>query len=307
MAAAAIFAALPANALAYNLFVDKSNATGIEDGSQTSPFSTIGAAIAAAALLDENSRDIFIANGTYEEDVELVEKTSLTGESRSGVIITDSGTVIKMAHSTKLKKLTVSGGTIGINIPANKKATIDNVVVKKTAKIGIQAEKGSTSDRYRVTIEDSKISGNDGKGLYLLKGRVSLKNSEIEDNDEEGVDIRAGVKGTISKNTIASNGESGIELVLGKTSLKIKNNKIKGNDSAGITSQFYKDDKKLGNILISSNKLRSNDKEGISCQTPSGGDVPNEYWKKSMTLSGNLFFGNQKPIASRCKIELALN
>ena len=305
-AAAILFTALPANAFAYNLFVDKNNTSGLEDGSQASPFDTIGEAIAAAALLDENSRDIFIANGTYEEDVELVEKVSLTGESRGGVIITDSGTVIKMAHSTKLKKLTVSGGTIGINIPKDSKATITDVAVKKAKKVGIQAEKGSTSDRYRVTVEDSKITDGKGKGFYILKGRVSLKNNEIEDNDEEGVDIRAGVKGTISKNTIASNGESGIELVLGKTSLKIQKNKIKNNDASGITNQFYKDDKKLGNVLISKNNVRSNDSYGINCATPSGGSPGSEYWKKSITLSGNLFFGNEKPIAGRCKIEVAV-
>jgi parallel beta-helix repeat protein len=154
-------------------------------------------------------------------------------------------------------------------------------------------------------VTKSDISKNEGKGFYLKKRTVLIEKNEVENNDEEGIDIRSGVKGSIKKNTITKNGESGIELVVGKTDLKISNNKIKSNGASGISNQFYKDSKKTGDIKLEKNSIQKNDNYGLQCATPSGGDPSSNYWTKSINLIKNIFSGNGKSMAKSCKFPIS--
>lgn len=295
-----------ASASAYDLYVNASNTTGTEDGTETNPFNTIGEAVTAAATLS-GQPSIFIANGTYAEGVDIDSPIKLFGESRDGVIIDASGKKmgISIDADSDIEKLTVKKGRYGIYVSENSSADINDVKITESKDAGVQISKSSTGDSEKVTLKDSEISESGGKGMYIQKRKIDIQNNTITKNDEEGIDIRAGVRGTIKKNTITKNGESGIELVLGSTKLKITSNTIKNNDASGITNQFYKENKKKGEISIFKNKIRNNEKYGLNCQTPSGGDPIKGYWQKSVNLLKNIFSGNNKNYAGVCKFEEA--
>lgn len=282
----------------YNFYVDTDH-TGTEDGTITNPYNTIGEAIAAAALNASNARKIFVSAGTYNESVELGESVKLYGENKNTTIINGSGTAnsyaVKMKNNTYIKNMAVTDNTYGILVDSKSKATIEKCNIYETSVIGIRAER--EGGNKELTITDSKIHDNSGKGIYIQKKwKIKISGNEIYDNDEEGIDTRELVKGTISKNTIYDNGESGIELVVGKSKLKITNNTLKNNDASGIANQFYKETKKTGVILIADNKIRSNSHYGVTCKTPSGagGEKSSTYWKDSLTFSENVFSQNGK-------------
>jgi len=293
-----------ASAYAYDLYVNASNTTGTEDGTEANPFNTIGEAVTAAVALS-GQPSVFIKNGTYAERVNIESPLSLIGESEKGVIIDASGNDkgISVEADAYIQNLTVKKGYSSIYISEDAGAEIKDTTIKESEKNGIEIRKGSSGDSTKVTLKDSEISESGGKGMYIQKRKIDIQNNTITKNDEEGIDIRAGVRGNIKKNTITKNGESGIELVLGSTKLKITSNTIKNNDASGITNQFYKENKKNGDVSISKNKIRNNDSYGLNCQAPSGGDPIKGYWQKSVNLLKNIFSGNGKNYAGVCKFE----
>lgn len=292
-----------AKASAYDIYVNKNSTSTTEDGSENNPFKTISAALTLSQTKSPDQRDIFISNGEYKEKLTLNKSCTITGESKTGTIINGTGhdRAIEIKETSSLKNLKVFGGHANIYVAAGSGATIKSCVIEKAGKIGIEIAKSSTSNSEKVTITDCDIIKGDGKGLYINKRRISVENNKITDNDEEGIDIRAGVKGTIKKNTISKNGESGIELIVGSSDLKITNNKIKSNSASGISNQFYKDSKKLGSIELEKNTIQKNDNYGVQCASPSGGDSPKNYWSKSIDLIKNIFSGNSKSFAGRCE------
>lgn len=293
-----------ASASAYDLYVNASNTTGTEDGTETNPFNTIGEAVTAAATLS-GQPSIFIANGTYAEGVDIDSPIKLFGESRDGVIIDASGKKmgISIDADSDIEKLTVKKGRYGIYVSENSSADINDVKITESKDAGVQISKSSTGDSEKVTLKDSEISDSGGKGMYIQKRKVDIQNNEITNNDGEGIDIRAGVRGTIKKNAITDNEEGGIEVILGSTKLKIISNTIKGNKASGVNSQFYKENKKVGDVTVSKNKIRNNDKYGVNCQVPSGGVPIKDYWKKSLTLLKNIFSGNGKSYSDVCGLQ----
>lgn len=295
-------------AATYDLYVNKNSASLTEDGTEENPFKTIGSAITAAKANSWDQRSIYISDGTYEEELVLDAPMSLTGQSKIGTIINGHGKkrTIEIKETSTINNLTVSEGHTGVFVDAGAGANIESCRVLKTEKMGIEIEKSSTSDSEKVTVIRSEIADGDGKGFYINKRRILIEDNKVENNDEEGIDIRAGVKGNIKKNTIAKNGESGIELILGGSGLKIKSNKIKSNSASGISNQFYKDSKKIGSVKLEKNTIKKNDNYGIQCATPSGGDAPKKYWTESIDLAKNVFSGNGTSYAKRCGFPIAL-
>jgi len=258
-------------AASYDIYVDDSNNTGTEDGTQENPYNTIGEAIEAAELNDSDHRRIYVKKGTYAEEIEMSDDVEIYGQDKSQTIIDGDGfgTVVTMDNNTVLENLTVYKGKTGIKVKKNSEAEIKDVKIKKTKKVGINIEK--STKRETVTIEDCDIYKGKGKGIYMEKNNYAkILNNEIYDNDEEGIDIRSKAKGKIKSNEIHDNGEGGIELIVERSKIDISKNKINGNSSSGINLQAYEgglSDKSDSNIT--KNKITSNRKLGIKCETPS--------------------------------------
>ncbi len=289
--------ASPTIARTYDIYVDKDNLTGIENGTQVSPYNTIQEGLDAVLLNDKDNRNVYVANGEYAEQIELGKYVKLYGEDKNKVVINgDSKSyTVKMNDHTKIEDVTIYKGKRGITVVENAKADIDNVKIKKFKKIGVEILKSNRNNSEKVTIEDSKIYKGKGKGIYIKKGKVEIIDNKIYDNDEEGIDIRSRVSGTINNNKIYDNDESGIEMILGKSKLHIKNNSLKNNKSNGLTLQYYKkygESSSIGKVKITKNSFRRNKKYGLGCNAPSNKLPYSQYWKDSTTITSSRFIKN---------------
>ncbi|MFC1608973.1 right-handed parallel beta-helix repeat-containing protein [Patescibacteria group bacterium] len=280
-----------ANAASYDAYVDDSNDTGVEDGSRANPYNTITEAIDDVSDNSRQHRRIYISKGTYDERIVLEDYVKIYGKDKNDVTIegdSDDAYIVKMKDNTLLKNVMVYKGRIGILVDENSRASIKDVKVKDSKKIGIEIRKSKKKKSEKVTISDSKIYKGDGKGLYIRKGIIEIEDSEIYDNDEEGIDIRSGVEGHISDNEIYDNGESGIEVVVNSSDLEIKDNTIEDNASSGVTVQYYRHKTKEGDIVIKRNDMSTNDQYGIECGRPSGGHINPSYWSENVDIFDNV-------------------
>jgi len=204
--------------------------------------------------------------------------------------------------NNRLENITISGGHAVVTFQG--KGEIKNCIVKNGKSKGIDLTQTSASFK----IDKSKIINNGGKGIYVQKGRsIEITNNEFYGNIGEGIDIREKIKGIISGNVIRSNNESGIELIVGSSNLKITGNNIRNNKASGIATQFYEQASKDGKILVKNNSLVGNNSYGFNCKAPSGGEIPKGYWNDSIELINNVIQNNKiKAIADACKFIKAI-
>lgn len=264
-----------------------------EDGSEKEKkFKTIKKAI------EKDCKEIILAAGEHNGNITLESGVSLEGKNQDKTLI--SGTVT-MKNGTSLTKVTVSGSG-GVLVEKDAKIKLKNVKIKG-ASTGIKTVVG----KGRVTAEGVKIFSG-GKGMYLQSGNdVKITNCDVSNNKEEGIDIRSNVSGTISGNSIIGNGESGIEVILGKADLVISGNSIKKNKASGIATQYYSGMGKTGAVKIKNNVISGNSHYGVDCKMPSGGHSPSGFWNNSLDMSSNKLIDNKNGnFAPRCSLpELA--
>ncbi len=274
----------PSFVVAKTCYVNHDSQNG--NGSKDKPYKAIGKA------LEEKCTKVKVKDGKYKESITLRKGVSLEGEGDDTIVVGK----VKMNDDSSLEDVFVDDG--GVEILKNAKVNINNVRIEH-AHIGIV-----TVGTGKLTVKNCKIKHN-GKGLYLQYGKdVDLQNNVIANNGEEGVDIRANVDGIINGNIIESNKEGGIEVILGKSELKIMNNSIKHNKASGIAVQFYKENSSVGSVTISGNKLVGNGNYGIDCKIPSGGRPMVDYWSKSINFGYNFVSGNGKgSLSAQCKFK----
>jgi hypothetical protein len=273
----------PAFVFAGKCYVDDDASSG-GDGSKNNPYQTI------VKALDKECNNIKVSKGTYKEDIKMGKGVDLEGNGKSTVI---TGSVT-MNNNTELTKVYIKNDGIKVAKGANVK--IDSIKISG-ADIGIK-----TIGEGKLTVRNSKISYS-GKGFYIQYGKdIDIQDCEVTHNEEEAIDIRANVDGIIMNNVVDSNKESGIEVIAGRSTLEIKNNKLRYNGSSGIAVQFYKSTKNLGDLKISGNNLQGNRRYGVDCKIPSGGNPMPGYWNKSVHFQYNKISGNgMGELADFCK------
>lgn len=178
----------------YDIYVDCYAADG-GDGSKTSPFNSISAAVSAAS--DGNS--IFIKNGQYTESskITLTKSLSFVGESKDGVIITSASNqgifdMTKNGVVLSFKQLTFSnvnsgtGSNLVMKIGGDSDVDIINCsFVDCTGKYGvIQLYTTATATISDCTITNFKSSASAGTGgIYLTgNGIYNIKNTLIDNS-----------------------------------------------------------------------------------------------------------------------------
>jgi len=305
-----VFFSSQSTAANYDVYVNSDNNTGIEDGTQAYPFNTIQEGIDVAANNPKDQRNVFVNNGEYEESIVISSGVKLFGESQKRTIIRaiEKNWAVEMKKGSKIKKFRVYVKNKGIIISKEGDVDISKCTIKDADKIGIYIKKGSTKKSKEINIKNNKISGGDGKGMYIKRSRVNIKDNEVYDLDEEGIDLRAGVKGKIKGNDIYNNGETGLEFEIRKLDLKISKNKIKNNAASGVGAQFRKTNI-YGDILLKGNKIYKNANYGVKCANTVGGHPNKNYFTKSLTLENNIFFKNSEgngkgAFISRCGFSL---
>jgi len=259
-----VVSAWKTNAARYDFYVDDSSTEATDDGSEARPFKTIRAAMDHVKNNKLKNKDIFIKNGTYQENITLQNGVNLIGESRDGSIIDGGGESVAIYFSSTnsdVRNMTVKHASRDFIIDRRSKAHIENCDIRDAGAMGIEVKKSSTRKAYRFTLQNSAISSSGKYGAYISRRRIEIAGNYIHENEEEGLDLHDGMKGDVAGNRIESNGESGIEAILGGSELTIKRNDIKDNKKQGIALQAYSS--KKGSVTIRKNTISGNDEYGI--------------------------------------------
>lgn len=270
------------------IFVD-GDYDGVEEGTASQPYKTISKALKNS---DSNTK-VIVEKGTYKENIKIPKGVEVHGVDRNDVIIKaddDDDPVVEMKDDTKISKVTIRGGKVGIKVGRDHEdISIVKCIIKDNDKDGIKLEKGSTSKKDAVSITESKIKDNGKSGIYSKKRRVVLMDNEIYDNDRDGVDLEAGVSAWIQNNEIRDNEGSGMKFTLDDSKIWTKGNKIKNNDHEGIEIKAFGEEP--GRIDISKSDFKRNDNYGVA--RVQEGYVPRHFWDSLTFDDRNTFIENK--------------
>lgn len=283
---AVILIALPMLAFSsrtHKLYVND-NASGAQDGSKSHPYKTISEAISKA----DGKTEIHISNGIYKENIALKSDMEIYGEDKNETIIEadkSSESVVTMKDDTVINKVTIKGGSNGIKVRDNAKASIIKCVIKDNNRDGIKIESDGTSDSRRVSISENTIKDNDWSGIYSGRRNLSIVENDILDNGKDGVDIAKGSKAWIADNEIKDNSGSGMKLAIDGSDIWTKSNNVRSNRREGMEASFSG---AAGRINIAKSKFRDNGRYGIARiqDFPLNANSQN-LWKRYLTFDAN--------------------
>jgi len=191
-----ILSCLSPNSIAQTIYVDASNNTGIEDGSEEHPFNTIKEGIDSASEQDT----VFVVHGTYEESYIPIEKPiCLKGEDAETTIINGTITRIDTVENNfpcSLLKLSFnrfvrSPYSVGYSplqvTSCHFNAFIDTLVIAKAAATLSLTDNTITDSVYifdtlsknDFEIKDCYVGGNINISGLSIKGSIKLNSNEV--------------------------------------------------------------------------------------------------------------------------------
>ncbi|EKE16350.1 MAG: hypothetical protein ACD_11C00020G0055 [uncultured bacterium] len=236
-------------------------ATGVEDGSSENPYRTISSALRKAKKNDK----LFVANGEYKENIEIPKGVKIYGADRDEVIIkakNDDDPVVEMNENTKINKVTIKNGKVGIKVEKNDDdVSIIDCVIEKNKRDGIKIEKGSVSKAHPVSVTENVIRENGWNGIYSETRRVVLMENNIYGNDRDGVELAEGSSAWIEDNRINDNDGVGFKFTLDNSNIWLKDNSIRDNDKSGMEVDHFGN---AGRVDISKSTIAENEKYGIA-------------------------------------------
>jgi len=269
---------------AADLHVDLNNETGVEDGSASRPYTSLSAAVAAAASGDR----VFVAQGTYPGPIIVREKTlelfgGYEGGPAAGYIAGSSGDFSEAGrevHSTTLQ-----------GDPTNAVLLLVDTGTSVVEGFTIRGGGGAREDAFRTQ----------GGGVYVRGGSPTIARNLIEDNNGRNPAMESFGGGIytgdsdcrIIGNMIRNNrSERGGGIAVGGGSVIIRDNTIEGNvgegDHGGGIYAFSPD------ILIEGNLIKGNE-IGRSLGYGWGGGLILFNPGASGTIRGNVIHHNYSP------------
>lgn len=295
-AALFLFSANFACAADYDFYVDAGSIESQEDGTDSFPFKTIGAAMRHIENKDLDNQNVYIKKGVYSESVELTEDTNLIGEDRHETVIDADGQgygVYFHSSNSQISNLTVKNASTNLKVNKKSKVVISNCSIKDSRVNGIEVDRSSYSKNYKFSFVNSSVKDSGKRGMYIFRREIEISGSEISGSGEEGIDLHSRMQGTIRSNEISGNGESGIEMILAGTNVSIQENNVSGNHTQGVTIQMY--DSRKGKVNLTGNDIRSNSGYGIRYARYDHGKIKGKFrnfLKKCVKLKGNSIGGN---------------
>ncbi|QQS20486.1 MAG: right-handed parallel beta-helix repeat-containing protein [Candidatus Moraniibacteriota bacterium] len=278
------------------IYVDK-DASGTQNGSSKHPYKTISQATKKADKGDE----VVVSSGTYKERVTLPRGVKLSGSGKTKTIIKSDDkedAVIEMKDNSKVWGVTVEDGRMGIYVTENAKAEIIEVRVRNNRRDGIFIENGERTDKERVSIVKSEITGNGWSGVYSQKRKLVVSDSSIQSNKRNGIMLAAGTRAWIDDNAISGNDYSGMALTLDGSDITVASkNSIRKNGREGIEVSGFG---ATGSIVVKKTRIAENDHYGVA-RLSKAKNMPASLWnglvlQKDILFSGNAA-GNISPIA----------
>lgn len=219
------------------IYVDEDN-KGTQDGSYNHPYRTISKALKHA----KGSTVVYVAKGTYKENITLPKDVKLIGgKNMDDVVIkvdNPDQPVVTMKDDSEINKITIVGGRHGIRVQEHAEAKIIRTVIKGSTRDGIHIDKGSRDKKEQVIIEKSVIKNNRMAGIFSEKRNLIVTGTDIIGNGD-GVDLVANVKAWFEDNRVLDNRGSGFKLTIDGASFWSKNNSIRRNGREGVEVNSY--------------------------------------------------------------------
>ena len=163
-----------------NIYVDATNTSGIEDGTQTHPFNTITEGVSAVTP----GKSVMVAAGTYNEQLIINKSIALKGEDKDTTFINGTGLTENLI-TVEADNLTITNFTIDGASSAAKGIYFDNC--------------------SSININNNIIQNNISYGVNYSNSSPTIENNNIRNNNYSGIDIAAGGAGTIRDNSLINN------------------------------------------------------------------------------------------------------
>ncbi len=162
---------------------------------------SIGAAMHACSEGDT----IRLAPGIYKEQVTLIDRLALIGDSREDVIIVgkENQPVVEGANGALLRNVTVKGGSAGIRCE-NEVMTIEGNLITENRETGIHSLVSLPMIRNNVIVR------NDWTGIYCESAnalKTRIEHNVIAENRYCGISLAGTSQMIIRNNIICNNGE----------------------------------------------------------------------------------------------------
>ena len=268
------------------VYVD-AQASGTQDGSVNHPYKTIAEGLNHAGDADE----VHVAVGTYHENIEIPDGVKLYGADESKTIIdakSNDKPAVSMNHKTTLDKFTVKGGSHGVYVGKDSKASIIECIVEDSDKDGIHVREANTSDKYKVSIVKSEVRNSNRTGIFAETRNVVIMETVVRDNESDGVDLAPSSKAWIDNNNFRDNNGSGLKVILDNSNIFVTSkNTFRNNKHEGIEVNDFG---KAGTMNIKKSKFINNNKYGIA-RIARNINVPMSVWK-GLTETSNTFTSN---------------
>lgn len=226
----------------------------------------VNPSINSAVDMADNGDTIFVADGTYNQNVTITKPLTLSGQSEAGTIIdgtsltgrgifTNSNvTDVTIENLTVQNFLNATGSGIYAN-SQNHNFTVQHVTVTNNGVVGGAAGgvfmNGPVNN---VLIDNVTAHNNRSRGIAIWNGfktNITITNNNVQDNNCCGIELQDGTASgvTITDNFIQNNFDNGIGVV-------------------GLTSG-------AGPNLIANNTLVDNGRFGIEIKLPDGTGLDN--------------------------------
>ncbi|HRZ95293.1 MAG TPA: right-handed parallel beta-helix repeat-containing protein [Candidatus Moranbacteria bacterium] len=257
------------------------DANGKEDGSSKHPYEKISDAMDEADSGDE----IRVRDGEYHENVKIKSGVKLKGSGKYETIIKakhHDKPAVTMKHGSKISEVTVKNGESGIKVESDGKATIEDCLIKRNDRDGIEIEKGSTLETRRVLVYESIIKENGRAGINSKKRRVDIAKNQIYENKSDGIRLASGTSAWINNNMVRDNKGSGLVATIDFSDIWIKDNQFRDSDREGLEISSYGNP---GKINIQKSKIWQNSRYGIA-RVSRNTSVTMDYWNKNLTYNG---------------------
>lgn len=268
------------------VYID-AQASGTQDGSMKHPYKTITEGLKHVG----NDDELHVANGTYNENIEIPYSVKMYGADEEKTIInaeSNDKPAVTMNHKTTLDKFTVKGGSHGVYVSRYSKASIIECIVKDSNKDGIHVREAKTSDKFTVSIVKSEVRNADRAGIFAETRKVVIIETVVHDNGSDGVDLAPGSKAWIDDNNFRDNKGSGLKITLDDSSVFVASkNTFRDNKHEGVEVNASG---KAGTVNIKKSKFINNDKYGIA-RIARNANVSKNVWN-GLTQTDNTFTSN---------------
>ncbi|MCZ7679748.1 MAG: hypothetical protein M5U28_13695 [Sandaracinaceae bacterium] len=175
----------------------RAGATG-GTGTRASPFGTLAAALAEAALRAPPVV-VALAQGSYAGDITLAPGVTLWGACTEGTRVDAASAAVNVraAPASALRNLRLSGGVTSVESPASAQLTLDRVLIEG-ASVGVSVA-GGTLDASDLVVRG--MTGGAARGVVVTAGgRASLRRAVLRDvGGSEGVGLVATGAGAVAE------------------------------------------------------------------------------------------------------------